>query len=246
MQIIALDGFPLVKRGDDVGQLILNAANGNGALEDGDIVVVAQSIVSKSEGNVYDLRKIEPSGLALEIGVKMGRDPRKIELILQQSTEIVRQRHRLITRTKHGFVCANAGVDASNVERDHATTLPDDPDASAERIREKIQQETGTDVAVIVSDTHGRPFRKGAAGVAIGVAGMNPLLDLRNSYDLYGRKLTSTIVAAADSFAAAACAVMGETNEGTPVIVIKGAKYDRTANGGAKSLVRTPERDMFA
>lgn len=245
MNLIALRGIPIVKRDDDIGQLILDASNGQARLEDGDVIVVAQSIVSKAEGSVVDLRKVEPSPLALEIGERMNRDPRKLEVILQQSQEIVRQAHVLITRTKHGFVCANAGVDGSNIDYDHATTLPDDSDASARRIREKIMQATGADVAVIVSDTHGRPWRRGAAGVAIGVTGMNPLMDLRSRYDLYGKKLTSTIVATADSLAAAATMTMGETNEGTPVVVIKGATYDRSDDGSARGLVRPLERDLF-
>lgn len=246
MHLIALRDLPLVRRGDNIGQLIVNAANGQGLqFEDGDIVVVAQSIVSKSEGNVVDLRKVNPSPRAKQIAEQKGKDPRKIEVILQQSQEIVRLAHVLITRTKHGFVCANAGVDGSNIDRDHVTVLPENPDASARLIRERIGQTTGADVAVIVSDTHGRPFRRGAAGVAIGVTGMKPLLDLRSRFDLYGKKLTSTIVAAADVFAAAATPVMGETNEGTPVVVIKGAVYDRGDDGTARDLIRDPERDLF-
>ncbi len=246
MHLIALKKLPLVRRGDDIGQLIMNAANGQGLqFEDGDIVVVAQSIISKSEGNVVDLRKVNPSPHAKQIAEQMGRDPRKVEVILQQSQEIVRLAHVLITRTKHGFVCANSGVDGSNIDRDHVTVLPEDPDASARLIRERIRQATEADVAVIVSDTHGRPFRRGAAGVAIGVTGMKPLLDLRSRFDLYGKKLTSTIVAAADAFAAAATPVMGETNEGTPVVVIKDAVYDRGDDGTARDLIRDPERDLF-
>ncbi len=246
MHLIALRGLPLVRKGDDIGQLIVDAArNQDLQLEDGDIIVVAQSIVSKAEGNVVDLRKVRPSPRAKQIAEQMGRDPRKIEVILQQSQEIIRVAHVLITRTKHGFVCANSGVDGSNIDRDHVTVLPEDPDASARLIREKIRQATGADVAVIVSDTHGRPFRRGAAGVAIGVTGMKPLLDLRSRFDLYGKKLTSTIVAVADAFAAAATPVMGETNEGTPVVVIKDAVYDRGDDGTARDLIRDPERDLF-
>lgn len=246
MHLIALRGLPLVRKGDDIGQLIVDAArNQDLQMEDGDIIVVAQSIVSKAEGNVVDLRKVNPSPRAEEIAERMGRDPRKIEVILQQSQEIVRVAHVLITRTKHGFICANSGVDGSNIDRDHVTVLPEDPDASARLIRERIKQATGADVAVIVSDTHGRPFRRGAAGVAIGVTGMKPLLDLRSRFDLYGKKLTSTIVAVADAFAAAATPVMGETNEGTPVVVIKGAVYDRDDDGTARDLIRDPERDLF-
>lgn len=245
LQVIALKGLPLVKRNDDIGELIANVAEKNGPrLEEGDVVVVAQSIVSKAEGNVVDLRVVRPSQLAQSLAEKLDKDPREVEVILGQSKEIVRLGHVIISRTKHGFVCANAGVDHSNVEPEHVTLLPDDSDASAERIRSSIKRISGVDVSVIVSDTQGRPFRLGAVGVAIGVAGMSPLLDLRGRRDLYGKELKVTITSPADALAAAAVNVMGEADEGTPVVIIKGATYGR-GHGSARELVMPPERDLF-
>jgi coenzyme F420-0:L-glutamate ligase/coenzyme F420-1:gamma-L-glutamate ligase len=245
LEVLVLEGLSLVKRGDDIGELIAIAAEKNGLhIKDGDVVVVAQSIVSKAEGNVVDLMTVKPGLTAKNLAEHLNKDPREVEVILGQSKEIVRRRHVIISRTKHGFVCANAGVDHSNVEAEHVTLLPDDSDASAQRIRNSIRRIAGSDVAVIVSDTQGRPFRLGAIGVAIGVAGMSPLLDLRGRRDLYGKELKVTITSSADALAAAAVSIMGEADEGTPVIIIKGATYER-GNGNARELVMPPERDLF-
>ena len=245
MQLIAFRGIPLVREGDDLAGIILKAADAQGVeLEDGDVVVVAQSVVSKSEGNVIDLREVKPSELAQRLAERLGKDARELEVILRESKEIVRLAHVLIARTKHGFVCANAGVDHSNVDPEHVTLLPENPDASAAKIRDAIKRARGKEVAVIVTDTQGRPFRRGCAGFAVGMAGMNPLLDLRGRRDLYGKELKVTITSPADALAAAAVAVMGETNEGTPVVVIKGATYQR-GEGSARELVRAPDRDLF-
>lgn len=245
MEVIAIRGLPIVKRGDNLGELIARAAEKQGLrVEDGDVVVVAQSAVSKAEGNVVDLRKVEPGQRARELAIKLGKDPRFVEVILQQSNEIVRLGHVIISRTKHGFVCANAGVDRTNVDHDCVTILPDDPDASAVRIRKTVEENLGADVAVIVTDTHGRPFRRGCVGVAVGVAGMNPLLDLRGRQDLFGKKLRVTIISPADAIAATAVLVMGEANEGTPAVLVKGATYER-GDGTARGLVRSPDRDLF-
>ncbi|MEM2907829.1 MAG: coenzyme F420-0:L-glutamate ligase [Candidatus Hadarchaeales archaeon] len=245
MRLIALKGIPLVKQGDRVDELIVDALRKQGLeLEDGDVVVVAQTIVSKAEGSVVDLRKVKPSKFARYLAKKLEKDAREIEVILQQSKEIIRLKHVLIARTEHGFVCANAGVDHSNAGADRVTLLPRDPDASARRIREGIRRALGKDVAVIVSDTQGRPFRQGAIGVAVGVAGMKPLLDLRGKRDLYGRELRTTIISPADAIAAAAVALMGEANEGTPVVIVKGATYER-GEGSARELIMPKERDLF-
>lgn len=228
-----------------MGELIVRAAREQGMhLENGDVVVVAQSVVSKSEGRVVDLREIKPSQRALNLAKQLGKDPREVEVILREAKEIVRLKHVLIARTGHGFVCANAGVDRSNVDPEHVTLLPVDPDASAERIQNTIKRNTGAGVAVIVSDTQGRPFRRGTIGFAIGVAGIVPLQDLRGRRDLYGRELRVTIAAVADALAAAAVSVMGEAGEGTPVVVIRGAAYER-GEGKARDLIRPPERDLF-
>jgi coenzyme F420-0:L-glutamate ligase/coenzyme F420-1:gamma-L-glutamate ligase len=245
MQFIALKGLPLVKRGDRIDELIVNAIRRQGLdLQDGDVVVVAQTIVSKAEGSVVDLRRVKPSKFARLLAEKLEKDAREVEVILQQSREIIRLRHVLIARTEHGFVCANAGVDHSNAGPHRVTLLPRDPDASARRIREGIKRALGKDVAVIVSDTQGRPFRLGAVGVAVGVAGMRPLLDLRGRRDLYGKELKATITSPADAIAAAAVALMGEADEGTPVVIVRGAIYER-GKGSARELIMPRERDLF-
>lgn len=245
MEVLALKGLPLVKRGDDIGELIAFVAKKNGPpIGSGDVLVVAQSIVSKAEGDVVDLRTVLPGQSAKTIAKQLDKDPREVEVILRQSKEIVRRGHVIISRTKHGFVCANAGVDHSNAEAEHVTLLPNDPDASAQRIRNSIKRISGADVAVIVSDTQGRPFRLGAIGVTIGVSGMSPLLDLRGRRDLYGKELKVTITSPADALAAAAVIIMGEADEGTPVVIIKGAIYE-TGNGNARELVMPSERDLF-
>lgn len=245
MHFIPIRGLPILKRGDDLGELTVQAAEKQGLeIEEGDVIAVAQSVVSKAEGNVVDLRKVNPSMRAEELAARLDKDPREVEVILQQSSEIVRLAHVIISRTHHGFVCANAGVDHSNVEPEHVTILPDNPDASAERIREAIKRKLGVDVAVVVTDTQGRPFREGCIGFAIGMAGMKPLLDLRGRHDLFGKKLSVTITSPADAIAAAAVLEMGEADERVPVVLVKDAKYER-GHGTARELVRPPERDLF-
>lgn len=245
MQLIVLKGIPKVKRGDDLAELTLRAAEKqNISLGENDVIVLGQTIVSKSEGNVIDLREVKPSKLAERMAVRLDKDPREVEVILQQSSEIVRLSHVIISRTKHGFICANAGVDHSNVDPEYVTILPDDPDASATKVRDSIERKLNVNVAVIITDTQGRAFRTGCVGVAVGVAGMNPLLDLRGKQDLYGKELRVTITSPADALAAAATAVMGEANEGTPVVVVKGTSYDRSY-GSARELVMPPEEDLF-
>jgi len=245
LQVIALKGLPLVRQGDDIGEMVVHAAEKHGVhIKNGDVVVVAQSILSKAEGNVVDLRAVKPGQLARRLAKRLSKDSREVEVVLKQSKEIVRLGHVIISRTKHGFVCANAGVDHSNIEPEHVTLLPDDPDASAERIRSTIRRAMGADVAVIVSDTQGRPFRLGVTGVAIGIAGMLPLLDLRGRRDLYGNEMEVTITSPADALAAAAVAVMGEADEATPVVVIKGAAYKR-GQGSVRELLMPTELDLF-
>lgn len=245
MLLITLEGFPAVSRGDDLGELIVETARKKGLrIEEGDALVVAQTIVSKAEGNVVALSGVNPSQRAKELAAKLNKDPRVVEVVLQQSSEIVRLGHVIISRTKHGLVCANAGVDQSNVGLGQVTLLPEDPDASAAGIRETIKRKLGADVAVIISDTQGRPFRQGCVGVAIGVAGMRPLLDLRGKRDLYGKELKVTMTSPADSLAAAAVSMMGEANEGTPVVLVKGGKFE-PGEGTVREMVRPPELDLF-
>ncbi|MEM3519938.1 MAG: coenzyme F420-0:L-glutamate ligase, partial [Candidatus Hadarchaeales archaeon] len=182
--------------------------------------------------------------LAKRIAKRLGKDPRDVQVILDESEEIVRLAHVIISRTRHGFVCANAGVDRSNAGPEKATLLPADPDKSAEKIRAALEKKFGVRLAVIITDTQGRPFRRGCVGVAIGVAGMRPLLDLRRKKDLYGRELKATITCPADAIAAAAVSLMGEAGEGTPVVIVRGAVYKR-GRGTAKELIRPKARDLF-
>lgn len=245
MQLFPITGIPMIKRNDDIGELIVAAAKKQQLkIEDGDVLAVAQTIISKAEGEVVDLRTIRPTPRAVDIAKKIDKDPRMVEVILQQSSEIVRLGHVIITRTKHGFVCANAGVDRSNVDDEHVTLLPSDPDASAARIRETVKKKLGVDTAVIITDTQGRPFRCGCIGLAIGVSGMKPLLDMRGRRDLYGKELKVTVTCPADSLAAAAVMVMGESDEGIPAVLIKGAKYEK-GDGSIREVIRAPELDLF-
>src|SRR5580704_11811046 len=237
LDIIALPKLPEVRPGDDIASFIRNAKE---AMDRTVVLAIAQKIVSKSEGAIVDLREIQPSALARSWAEKWQKDPRLIELILSQSRRIVKMdRGVIISETHHGFVCANAGVDQSNVPGDHfATILPNDPDASARRLRASLN--CG---AVIVTDTFGRPWREGLVDVAIGVAGLDPLEDLRGHTDRHGRKLSSTILAVADQLAAAAGLVMRKA-EGCPVALIRGFDF-QASESTARSLLRKPDQDLF-
>ncbi len=250
--IMALDGFPLVQPGDDLPALILNAlAANNITLCDGDVLVVAHKVVSKAEGRLVRLADVVPSPAAEELARQTGKDPRFLELVLRESREIVRTRPGLvIAEHVHGWICANAAIDRSNVEQaaDNDETvllLPRDPDASARAIRERVQAATGTTIAVIINDTHGRPFRIGAMGVAIGVAGLAPVSDLRGEHDLFGYTMQTTEIATADELAAAASLLQGQTNQARPVVLIRGAPYHPDETATARQLVRPRELDLF-
>jgi len=248
IRIVGLETIPIVGEGDDVGALICEAAEREGVLiEDGDVVVVSHIIVSRAEGRVIDLRSVKPSAFAENVARTMRKDARLVEVVLRESRSIVRMGDgHLICETRHGFVCANAGVDRSNVPgEDCVALLPEDPDASARRIRERIRELTGRDVAVIVCDTHGRPLRKGTINVAIGVAGLEPIWDRRGDRDLFGYTLRVTQVAVADELASAAELVMGQAGEGIPVAIIKGYPYRRSEEATARELVRPREQDLF-
>jgi len=247
LEIYGLEKIPIVKEGDNVAELIVKAAEEEGVgIEDGDIIVIAQSIISRAEGSIVDLTKIKPSEFAKMIAKETGKDPRIVEVILREAKEVVRMGHGVIvTLTHHGIVCANSGVDKSNVPGEHlVSVLPRDPDKSAQKIREEIRRLTGKEVAVIISDTMGRPLREGVIGVAIGAAGISPLWDRRGDKDLFGYTLQVTVVAIADELASAAELVMGEADEGIPVVIIRGFKYPR-GNEGARVLNRPREKDLF-
>lgn len=247
MEIIPVLGIGLAKEGDDVAELIMDGVKKSGInLEDGDVVVVAHSLVSKAEGKIVKLDEITPSHHAIHLAKATGKDPRHVETVLRNAAKILRIGHGvIICETHHGFVCANAGVDASNSGGEaFLITLPDDPDESAHRIRSGLRRLAGVDVAVVITDSWGRPFRKGAVNVAIGCSGINPLLDLRGRKDLYGRVLRSKIICVADQIAAAAGLVMGEADEGTPAAVVKGLQYDKT-NIPARTIIREEDEDLF-
>ena len=246
VQIIAVAGMPEVRTGDDLAALILEAARGQGAdIEDGDVLVVTQKVVSKAEGRLVDLRQVEPSPHARELAAQTGKDARLLEVILRESRRIVRQEGGvIICETKHGFVCANAGVDTSNVGGGMVSLLPQNPDQSAERIRAAIQERrAGISVAVIVSDTFGRPWREGHTNVAIGVAGMSPIKGYVGQRDPHGYVLRVSTMAVADELAAAAELVMGKLSR-VPVAIVRGFDYQR-AEGSAQELIRPAERDLF-
>jgi len=242
IEISGVDGLPEVKLGDDIASLIASHIQ----LESGDVVVVAQKIVSKAEGQVRELAAIEPSAYALELALRLEAktDPRIVEVILSESVRVVRSERVLITQTKHGFVSANAGVDHSNVPgEDMVTVLPADPDASADALRSRLRELTGLDVGVIVSDTFGRPWRLGIVNVALGVAGVQALLDLRGQRDDDGKELRASVVAVGDELAAAAGLVMGKTRR-IPAVVIRGLKQEGP-HGRGRDIVRPSAEDLF-
>jgi coenzyme F420-0:L-glutamate ligase/coenzyme F420-1:gamma-L-glutamate ligase len=247
--VIPLPGLPLIDPGMDLAGLLGDAIeDARVGLKDRDVVVVCQKVVSKAEGAVVPLDQIEPSPFAHMLAAQGDepRDPRVIEVILRDSRRIVRNdRGQLIVATRHGWVCANAGVDQSNgIAPDVLTRLPDDADASASRLRMAIEQRFGRTIAVVVTDTFGRPWRQGLVEVAIGCAGMEPLLDLRGDTDLLGRTLHHTIVAVADEIAAAAGLVMAK-GSGVAAAIVRGVHYRPGAGGAAAALVRPLEFDLF-
>jgi coenzyme F420-0:L-glutamate ligase/coenzyme F420-1:gamma-L-glutamate ligase len=243
--ITGIEGIPEIQPGDDLAKLIADALRSYGVeLADDDVLIVTQKAVSKSEGRSVDLDEVEPSALALELAANWEKDARHVEVVLRESKRIVRMDHGvIICETRHGFVCANAGVDASNVPGGRLMLLPVDPDASARRIRDGLRSATGRNVAVIVSDTFGRPWRSGYTEVAIGVAGMLPILDYVGKIDTAGRELRATWICVADELASAAELVTGKVNR-VPVALIRGYAFPR-GDGAASEMVRQAELDMF-
>jgi coenzyme F420-0:L-glutamate ligase/coenzyme F420-1:gamma-L-glutamate ligase len=244
-EVIGLAGIPEVKPGDDLTALILDAAARQGTpLAPGDLLVIGQKIVSKAEGRLLRLSEVAPSPIALSLATGLARDPRLVEVILRESRRVVRMdRGVLVTETHHGWVCANAGVDQSNVDADTVALLPEDPDRSARGLREAIRARTGLAVAIIIADTFGRPWREGLTNVAIGLAGFAPLLSYLGELDSAGRPLQATIIALADELAGAAEPVMGKLDR-VPVAIVRGLTL-AAAEEGSKSLLRDPARDLF-
>jgi coenzyme F420-0:L-glutamate ligase/coenzyme F420-1:gamma-L-glutamate ligase len=224
LELIGLEGIPLVKKGDNITKLILEALEKqNISLQDTDILLIAETMVSKAEGNIIKLGDILPSDDAIIIAQKTQKDSQLVEAIIQESREVVAVGPDfIITETKGGFVCANSGIDESNVDEGLATPMPKDADKSARSIRECLEEETGKELAVIITDTQGRAFRVGAIGTAIGCSGINPLWKRNGEEDLYGRELKTTEVATADELAAAASLIQGQANEGIPVVIVRG------------------------
>ncbi|NPA91222.1 MAG: coenzyme F420-0:L-glutamate ligase [Chloroflexi bacterium] len=249
MVCTGITGLPMIQTGDDLASLIAQRIRAMGmTLKEGDVMVVAQKIVSKAEGRWVHLSQVTPSPQAVELARLADKDPRLVELILQESREILRVRPGLIiVEHRLGFVCANAGIDHSNVKGDDewVLLLPEDPDRSARALRAAWQEAFGVDnVAVIINDSHGRAWRLGTVGVAIGLAGLHPLTDRRGDPDLTGRTLHVTVVGTADELAAAASAVMGQADEAIPAVHIRGARF-QPGDGRLQDLLRPKERDLF-
>ena len=262
LTLTPLQNIPLIRQGDNLADVILNALHEtNMELENNDIFVVAQKIISKAEGRTVNLATVAPSQQAMELAEHTEKDPRLIELILQESNEVLRTRvGTIIVEHKLGFVCANAGIDHSNVNpaktsevskdfgslnvEDWVLLLPRDPDCSSRKMRDEIQSKTGKQIGILIIDSHGRAWRNGTVGVAIGVAGLPALQDLRGEPDLFGFTLKITQVGVADELAAAASLMMGQAAEGTPVVHVRGFPYPMR-EGELKELIRPKEQDLF-
>jgi coenzyme F420-0:L-glutamate ligase / coenzyme F420-1:gamma-L-glutamate ligase len=264
LTLTPLNGIPLIRQGDHLADIIITALEATAIrLQDGDILVIAQKIVSKAEGRMVNLETIKPSRKALDLAKLTEKDPRVIELILQESNEILRMRPgAIIVEHKLGFVCANAGIDHSNVSplpggiaskgeggsgvkvEDWVLLLPENPDCSADRIRQNVETATGSKIGLLIIDSHGRAWRNGTVGAAIGISGMPGLVDLRGRPDLFDFRLRITQVGAADELAAAASLVMGQAAEGMPVVHVRGFPYP-LRDGSLEELLRPKDQDLF-
>jgi len=248
VEIIGVKGLPIIQVGDDLAKLICKAAEKQGTpIQDDDIIVVTHVIVSRAEGNIVDLKTVTPSKFAKTIGQHTGKPPELVELVLTEAKSIVRMGNRnLITETRYGLICANSGSDKSNVPGENIVALlPRDPDLSARKIRMRIKELTGRDVAVIISDTHGRPLREGEINIAIGVAGITPIRDRRGEKDLFSYVVRVKRTAIAEELASAAELVKGQADEGIPAVIIRGYVYPRSEEASARELVRPREKDLF-
>ena len=249
LHLAPVPGLPMIQAGDDLTALAVTALEQAGLkLEDGDVLCVAQKIVSKAEGRQVDLGDVEPSAQAISLGAETEKDPRLIQLILDESTEVLRQRPGiLIVRHRLGLVCANAGIDQSNIDHrgsEQALLLPVDPDASAATLRSRLAELPSVNVGVLITDSHNRPWRLGTVGVAIGAAGIEVLDDHRGGVDLFGRELKVTLINRADAIAAAATLLMGETIERMPLVLAKGFAA-QCSGETASQIVRPLDEDLF-
>ncbi len=247
IHILGVDGIPEARAGEDPAQLVLDGLSHSGIkLEDGDVLVVTHKLVSKAEDRLIDLSTITPSPFAERLALRYEKDARQIEVVLRESTRIVRMdRGVIIAETPHGFVCANGGVDASNApDSDYVVLLPIDPDETARQIRSAVQDASGARIAVIITDSFGRPWRAGITNVAIGVSGMSPFNDYRGQYDEHGYELRATVIAVADEIASAAELVMGKLDR-RPVAVLRGYDFIASEAANGQELVMDPAKDLF-
>ncbi|MFX1315077.1 MAG: coenzyme F420-0:L-glutamate ligase [Promethearchaeota archaeon] len=257
VEIIGLKKIPLIKKGDTLSEIIFNGVKENDlTLENNDIIVIAQTIVSKSQGRIVNLQEIHPTKDALELYNKMAplskekgvpvKSPELIQVILNESKEVLKSEHVIIVETNHGFICANSGIDKSNIEgENNVSLLPEKPDECAEKIRNELKNLSKKDVAIIISDSFGRSFRVGAVGVALGVSGINPIRDIRGHKDLFGHEFQSTIIGQVDNLASAAQLVMGEADEGIPIVLIRGYDFELKENTTIKPILRDKNLDLF-
>lgn len=252
LSLTTLKNIPLIRQGDNLADILLNSlAKTEISLQSDDILVVAQKIVSKSEGRMVNLNEITPSAHAIDLAPQVDKDPRLIELILQESNEVLRVRKGVIVvEHKLGFVCANAGIDHSNVlgegneKEDYVLLLPQHPDTSAKTLKDEIKKRTGKNIGVMIIDSHGRAWRNGTVGICIGLSGIPALIDERGWKDLFGYTLKATIVGVADELAAAASLVMGQAAEGNPAVHVRGFPYP-LGEGSLSELIRPKDMDMF-
>lgn len=245
--IAPVENFPLLTGPAELAPLVIRCLREEDVtLQDGDVLVVAHKVISKAEGRVVALADVKPSSRARELAARAAKDPRLVELILRESVRLVRAEGGvLICETRHGLICANAGVDRSNAGPDHAVLLPVDPDASARRLRTALQQAFGIELAVLVADSHGRPWREGAVGLCIGLAGLEPFRDYRGCRDLFAYEMRTEIECLADELCAAATLVMGQGEEGVPLALVRGFPWKTSTSASARDLLRPPERDLF-
>ncbi len=246
IEVIPITGIGEIRQGDSISEVVLEACRKISlSLQNGDVLVVTHKIISKAEGRILNLDDIIPSKFATKAGKHIQKDPRQVEVIFSETRRLVKMvRGLIIAETSHGFVCANAGVDQSNVEKGKVVLLPKQPDKSAQKMRNAIRRSTGKEVAVIISDTFGRPWREGQVDVAIGLAGIHPFSDYRGKIDQYGYELHSTIICAVDEIASAAELCMNKLDR-VPVVVVRGYEYVRNENVSSRVLARTPSRDLF-
>lgn len=245
MHAYGLSGLPIIEKGDDLVEVVLQGMEAEGLeLEDGDVVVITEKVVAKAEGRIVDLEDVEPSARAIELAKVTEKDPRVVELVLRESREVLGVGEGfIVVETEQGFICANAGIDQSNIRDGKAKLLPLYPDGSAARIRTGLEARTGKRVGVVIADSWGRPFRYGSVGVAIGASGVRALWDRRGEKDMYGRELKVTRVAVADCIASLASLILGEAAEGIPVVVVKGLQI--SGDGKGADLLRPQEKDLF-